>query len=212
MTRPPRHLFRFSDWNSERKLLSTPRLFVLYFAAFGVNKSARIWAKKLDVDPYSRNPVLQKALIKIAQVDAAGHIATKVVVPIPTVVSTTSKVVVDMVWSKDPEALFFVERAEMLLRQHGQSAVEAVLTDSNAMVALSEGGQAMVLFPLDYVPWTEHVAEVTLEITQRAREELGASRIRMHLTGRLSERARIELETQGWALDEGVPAGSPPDQ
>ena len=31
MTRAPHHLFRFSDWNSERKLLSTPRLFVLYF-------------------------------------------------------------------------------------------------------------------------------------------------------------------------------------
>ena len=243
-------------------------------AAFGVNESARTWAKKLEVDPYSRNPVLKKALIKIAQVDAAGHIATKVVVPIPTVVYATEKTA-DMVWSKDPEALlkaneaglkavgvsekvaaeffrneeftltdqtrfvsalaavkadgladyvdaarradnarealFFVESAEMLLRQHSQAAVEAVLTDSNAMVALS-GGQGIVLFPLDYVPWTEHVAEVTLEIARRAREELGANRIRMHLSGRVSERTRIELGTQGWALYEGVSEGSPLDQ
>ena len=243
-------------------------------AAFGVNESARIWAKKLDVDPYSRNPVLRRALIKIAQVDAAGHIATKVVVPIPTVVSATEKTV-DVVWSKDPEALlktneaglkalgvsekvaaeffrndkftltdqtrfvsalatvkadgladyvdaargaenrrealFFVESAEMLLRQHGQVAVDAVLTDSNAMVALS-GGQGMALFPLDYLPWTEHVAEVTVEIARRTKEELGASRIRMYLSGRVSERARIELGIQGWALDEGVSEGSPLDQ
>ena len=53
-------------------------------SVLGVNKSARIWAQKLQVDPYSRNPVLQQALLEIAKLDAAGGIATKVVVPIPT--------------------------------------------------------------------------------------------------------------------------------
>jgi len=73
-------------------------------AVLGVNKSARIWAQKLQVDPYSRNPILQKALISIAKIDAAGGIATKVVVPVPAVVSTTSTVG-GLVWGKDPEAL-----------------------------------------------------------------------------------------------------------
>ena len=70
----------------------------------GVNTSARVWAQKLQVDPYSRNPILQKTLLEIAKIDAAGGIALKVVVPIPTAVSTTSSVG-GLVWSKDPEEL-----------------------------------------------------------------------------------------------------------
>jgi hypothetical protein len=73
-------------------------------AVLGVNRAARRWARKLQVDPYSRNPVLQKALIEIARLDTAGGIAAKIAVPIPTVVSATSTVG-DLVWGKDPEAL-----------------------------------------------------------------------------------------------------------
>lgn len=73
-------------------------------SVLGVNKSARVWAQKLQVDPYSRNPILQKTLIEIAKIDAAGGLATKIVVPIPGVVSTTSSVG-GLVWGKDPEAL-----------------------------------------------------------------------------------------------------------
>ena len=58
-------------------------------SVLGVNKSARVWAEKLQVDPYSRNSILQKALLEIAKLDAAGGIAAKVAVPIPTVVSAT---------------------------------------------------------------------------------------------------------------------------
>jgi len=56
------------------------------------------------VDPYTTNAVLQKALADIAKVDAAGSIATKVVVPIPAVVGMTSSIG-DLVWSKDPQEL-----------------------------------------------------------------------------------------------------------
>ena len=73
-------------------------------SALGVNKSARIWARKLEVDPYSRNPILQKALLEIAKIDAAGAVAAKVAVPIPPVVGATSSVG-GLVWGKDPEAL-----------------------------------------------------------------------------------------------------------
>ena len=41
-------------------------------SVLGVNKSARVWAEKLQVDPYSRNPTLQKALLEIAKLDAAA--------------------------------------------------------------------------------------------------------------------------------------------
>ncbi len=240
-------------------------------AVFGVNKSARIWAQKLQVDPYSRNPILQEALLDIAQIDAAGGIATKVVVPVPTVVSATSTVG-GLVWGKDPEALrktneaglkalgvsetvaaeffrndeftlseqtrfvsaltavkaegladyvdaardakdprealFFATSAEMLKRQHGESPVSAVLTDSRALVGLS-GGRAVALLPLDYLAWTEPTAKAAAEIAARAKTELGASGLEMQLTGRASDRARKELQALGWSVKEQAPSGSP---
>jgi hypothetical protein len=243
-------------------------------AAFGVNKAARIWAQKLQVDPYSRNTILQKALVDIAQIDAAGGIATKVVVPIPTLVSTTSTVG-GLVWGQDPEAvrksneaglealgvsdevagrflrndnftltdqtrfvaaltavkakgladyvdaargaetpreaLFFMASAEMLKRQHGESPVSAVLTDSRAMVALS-GGRGVALLPLDYLAWTEAVAESAAEIAERAKKELGAKGLQMQLTGQVSARARAELQSLGWVLKEKASAGALADQ
>jgi len=241
-------------------------------AALGVNRAARLWAQKLQVDPYSRNPVLQSALLEVAKIDAAGAIVTKVVIPIPPVVSITSTAGA-LVWGQDPEALrkanetglkaigvadeiadaffrndaftlteqtrfvaalegvtangladyvatasvagtpreglFFVESVEMLQRQHGEGAVTSVLADSRAMVALS-GNRAIVLLPLDYLSWTESVAQAAAEIVERAKNELGASDLEMLLTGRASGRARNELQELGWALSErAAAAGSP---
>jgi hypothetical protein len=73
-------------------------------SVFGVNGAARRWAQKLGVDPYTSNPVLHKALVDVGKIDAAGSIVTKVVVPIPAVVSTTASVG-NLVWAKDPEEL-----------------------------------------------------------------------------------------------------------
>lgn len=73
-------------------------------SVLGINKSARKWAQELGVDPYTTNPVLHNALAEIGKIDAAGGIVTKVVIPIPPVVSTTASVG-GLVWSADPEAL-----------------------------------------------------------------------------------------------------------
>jgi hypothetical protein len=73
-------------------------------SVLGVGSSARKWARKLGVDPYTTNPVLHQALVDVGRIDKAGQIVTRVVVPIPTVVTTTASVG-DLVWSADPEAL-----------------------------------------------------------------------------------------------------------
>jgi hypothetical protein len=73
-------------------------------SVLGVNGAMRRWAQKVGVDPYTTNAVLQKALADIAKVDAAGSIATKVVVPIPAAVGVPSSIG-DLVWSKDPQEL-----------------------------------------------------------------------------------------------------------
>jgi hypothetical protein len=71
-------------------------------SALGVSSAMRRWARKVGVDPYTTNAVLRDALQSIAKVDAAGSIATKVVVPIPGIVGMTASVG-DLVWGKDPE-------------------------------------------------------------------------------------------------------------
>lgn len=68
----------------------------------GLNSAMRRWAQKVNVDPYTTNAVLRKALEDIAKVDVAGSIATKVVVPVPAPIGMTASVG-DLVWGKDPE-------------------------------------------------------------------------------------------------------------
>jgi hypothetical protein len=87
----------------------------------GVNGAARQWAKKLEVDPNTTNPVLHKALVDMGRIDAAGSIAVKVVVPIPGVVTATASVG-DMVWSADPEAV----------RKHNEQIVAGLATTKQA--------------------------------------------------------------------------------
>jgi hypothetical protein len=106
------------------------------------------------------------------------------------------------------EAVFFVESAEMLENLHAKCPVSAVLTDSRSMVALT-GERAVVLYAFDYIAWTEHVAEVTGEIAERARAELGASELELKNHRWVSPRTREELESRGWVVTEHVPAESP---
>jgi hypothetical protein len=236
-------------------------------AVLGVSSAMRRWAEKVNADPYTTNPVLRQALKDIARIDAAGSIATKVVVPIPAVATTTSDVG-KLVWGKDPEelrklneqragaigvpptvagaffkngwftltsqtrliaalaavkvkgcadyveaaskaesereALFFFESAEMLQRFHARTPATAILTDSRAVVA-THGATAVALLPLDYVRSTAETSAALREIGERARAELGATRLELHLTGRASERAAKEIKASGWGLTQQVP-------
>ena len=70
-------------------------------SVLGVNSAARKWARKLGVDPYTTNPVLHKALVDVGKIDTAGSIATKVVLPMPALVSGAATVG-DLVWSQGP--------------------------------------------------------------------------------------------------------------
>jgi len=74
------------------------------YSVLGVNSAMRRWAQKVGADPYTTNPILRKALEDIGQIDAAGSIAAKVVVPIPMVVSAAGSVG-NLVWGKDPQEL-----------------------------------------------------------------------------------------------------------
>jgi hypothetical protein len=73
-------------------------------SVLGVSSAMRRWAQKVGADPYTTNITLREALKSIAEVDAAGSIVTKVVVPVPQVIGAVATVG-DLVWSKDPEEL-----------------------------------------------------------------------------------------------------------
>ncbi len=227
----------------------------------GVTGAMRRWAQKVGADPYTTNPVLRKALEDVAKVDAAGGLATKIVVPIPMVVGTTAKVG-DLVWAKDPEelrklneerarelgasevavnalfasrvftptlqtrliaalhavkvpgcgdyvasaaeaddereAVFFTESAELLQTHHAATRVASVLTDSRALVAKMPSGEAVALLPLDWIRATAAAGAELAQMGARAREELGATSLRLHATGRVTERAAQEYAALGW--------------
>jgi hypothetical protein len=88
-------------------------------SVLGVNSSARKWAQKVGVDPYTTNRVLRKALIDLGRIDAAGGLAAKIAVPVPPVVSGTAKVG-NLVWSADPEAV--LKSSEQAMREMGVGA------------------------------------------------------------------------------------------
>ena len=239
------------------------------YSVLGVSKSGRKWAQKVGADPYTTNPILKKALTDIGQIDAAGGIAAKVVVPIPMVVSGTATVG-NLVWSKDPEELlkmneaklqkmgvgadaikklyvskgftlslytrlaaalgevnvpgcadyvataaeavtereadFFVESSGMLERFHKTTPVVALLPDSRALVAKTKDARAVVLLPVDWVSWTEAYEKALTEVAKRAKEELGARKLELRMTGTMSAEAKKETAARGWEVVENVPS------
>ena len=100
------------------------------------------------------------------------------------------------------EAVFFSESAEMLQKLHAQSPVEAILTDTRAMVAKTKDGKAVALLPGDYMPWTAKLDPGAKELGERAQKELGAKSREIWMPGEFSPRAKQELKALGWGFRE----------
>jgi hypothetical protein len=86
----------------------------------------------------------------------------------------------------------------MLVRY--QTTVEPLdtLTAKGTVAARTRREAVVVPAPVDYVAWTQRVAEFA------RRADLKASQRSMWLTGQLSSRARHEFTTAGWSVDEDV--------
>lgn len=105
------------------------------------------------------------------------------------------------------EALFFVEGAEMLAGLHKARPVSAILEDSRAMIAKTGDGTAIALLPVDYVRWTERLSKTSLELASRARHDLAARTLEVHLPGTATPAAKAGLGAAGWTVKEGVTDG-----
>lgn len=96
------------------------------------------------------------------------------------------------------EALFFVESAEWLQREHGTTPVTRVLPDSRALVVTHGRQDAVALLPLDWIRAAETTTAEFRELAARARAELGAKDLRVQVSGGMSERAAASLAALGW--------------
>ncbi len=80
----------------------------------GVNSAMRSWAKKLHIDPYTRNEVLHNELRDVAQYDAGGRFSVNLVPGgiVLTALSTTSTVN-DLIWMKEPDELVTLNESRL---------------------------------------------------------------------------------------------------
>jgi hypothetical protein len=100
--------------------------------------------------------------------------------------------------------LFFVESAQMLQTFATSAPVAAVLPDSRALVAATKDGRAVVLLPVDWIRWTQAYETAAGEVASRAKTELGAQRLELRTSGRLSDVARKNTAALGFKIEEGV--------
>jgi hypothetical protein len=78
---------------------------------YEVSQGEREWAARLDVDPYSSNETLRKAIGRMSTIDFAGEVtfsvASSVAIPIPGLgmVASTINEATDEIWNTDPYEL-----------------------------------------------------------------------------------------------------------
>ncbi|MGH8619522.1 MAG: hypothetical protein ACREUW_17680 [Burkholderiales bacterium] len=81
---------------------------------FGYNKARREWAKKLQIDPYTSNPVLQPLLDDAARATFAGNFAVGLVTGVVGMTATLETTVQDEVWNTGPNDLLKANEAKLL--------------------------------------------------------------------------------------------------
>jgi len=130
---------------------------------FGVSGAERKWYKKLQVDPYTRNQVLRKAVTSVAHVDAAANFGMRFV-PIPSIPGVDYlRRVNEAVWTMDPEELR--EQNTKMLQDAGidEKLIQQFMTNEN----LSPSQQTLMLSTLAQMKGVKGL-EVMLKISAEA--------------------------------------------
>ena len=98
----------------------------------------------------------------------------------------------------EDQARFIAESLQMLAHYHKTITPVSAISGSGPVMARDPGGAVVVPAPVDYVAWTQRVAEFA------RRPDLKAQRRGIWLTGEVSPRARRELTGLGWRVHEQV--------
>jgi hypothetical protein len=238
--------------------------------ALGYEEERRRLARKLQVDPYTTNPILAKKMTDVAWVTfsarQAVNLTAAVLMPYSIVMSTVS-LTNNMIWDMKPadlialnekkagemgatddqvralitnksysisvltalmtalerlgpipgraeaiglaatavnedQARFLMGSAQMLAHHHEWVTPLSMVMVRGTMVGKTAAGALVVAAPVDYLVWTEGVANFA------RRPDFAASSLDIWLTGRMSPRAKLEFERIGWRVHEGSPTAA----
>jgi hypothetical protein len=97
----------------------------------GYNRILRTWAKNLQVDPYTTNPMLKKELEGVAKASFAGGFTTKAAIPnAPRPISTVVRIS-NLVWDLPPEDLEAENEKKLNAMGVPEDSIKAFLKNKN---------------------------------------------------------------------------------
>lgn len=96
----------------------------------------------------------------------------------------------DSVW----RARFFHDALQLLLWRHQTSPYRGLGVHGRLSVGIAPDGAIEIPAPVDYVVWTEEVADFA------SREDIARYQRRLILQGNLSEETKTQLESAGWEV------------
>jgi len=141
---------------------------------FGVSAGQRKWAKKLGVDPYTKNELLQNALREVAKIDRAGNFAVRFA-PIPRIPgSNYINMANDAIWNLSYQELLEQNVAKLSELGIDEATIEKFLTNKlyspmmqtyliSAVLQLENVENRSILIELAYTKETEDFARFYLE-------------------------------------------------
>jgi hypothetical protein len=100
--------------------------------------------------------------------------------------------------ASEDQAHFIAQGMQMMVRYHTTGEPIDTLMARGTVTARTSRGAVVVPAPVDYIAWTQRVAEFA------RRSDLKAPHRSMWLAGQLSSSARRELTTAGWTIHEDV--------
>jgi hypothetical protein len=100
--------------------------------------------------------------------------------------------------ANEDQARFLMGAAQILAHHHEWVTPLTAVMARGTMVGKTAAGGVVVGAPVDYVAWTENVANFA------RRPDFASTSLDIWLTGRMSPRARQEFERIGWRVHEGT--------
>ncbi|MGE0821180.1 MAG: hypothetical protein AB7G75_06995 [Candidatus Binatia bacterium] len=99
----------------------------------------------------------------------------------------------------ESQARFLATTVQMLADYHEKKKPLAAIAAPGLVIARDHEGTLVLPAPVDYVSWTERVSSFA-----KNPEFLAIPQRTLWITGKMSPRAKQELEAAGWTLHEGI--------
>lgn len=105
-----------------------------------------------------------------------------------------------------PRAFALRRRAELAASYHAKvSRINSFVTLGGVPMMRTAKG-IIAIFPVDYLPWTQHLAETARSVNRDKGKVAGAAPVEIWITGRASKRTATNFKKLGWRLVENAGA------